>query len=206
MNKAYIKQLRRHGRPKRIRQYIATLLFWGVTIALVVLTSQNSRWFNAQARPVPFYSTIAVLVIAPMLHFEFYRFVTERTYRGVIVDTTEKNVLKHNGEKTWRVRGDAMMKYLVPTVGYEIKVKDTLGLPHRYTFKGEREVAYAKEYYHAGDAVTHVLDCKYPLLDKPMERNEELCVFCGCLDKQILEHTHCPKCGMVKRSAMPKND
>ena len=206
MPEAYVKMLKKHGRPKRIRQYIATLLFWGLTITLVVLTSQESKWFNAQVRPVPFYSTIAALIIAPMLHFEFYRFVIERTYRGTVVECREGNAFKHDGKDTKTIRGAAIWSHLVPTVGYEIKVKDALGFPHRYTFKGEREVAYAKERYHVGEAVTHVLDCRFPILDQTDEQDAELCVYCGYLDKQILEHTHCPKCGMIKRSAMPKND
>lgn len=206
MDHAYIEQLKKHGRPKRIRQYVATMLFWAVTIALVVLTSQNSRWFNPQVRPIPFYSIIAALIVAPILHFELYRLVPERTYHGTVVECREKNVLKHDGKDTKTIRGAAVYWHLNPTVGYEIKVKDTLNILHRYTFKGEREVAYAKERYRVGDAVIHVVDCKFPIHDRPPTERTELCAYCGYLDKQILEHTHCPNCNMKKYGVVCKND
>ena len=179
-------------RKKWIVQAIKACLFWGITIALLVVSTKESDVLNPQVQPIWYYGLIIGLILLPIWYYDLYRIFTFGFYVGTVEECqdTEKRKLMEKvnpGESAV-----SMLRKMKKADCRVVIIKDDKGRLHKYNFKGRFDADYARKIFFVGKRAEYWLGAKYPVpVEMPLNRH--FCFYCGLYAAD--EHEVCPDCG-----------
>ncbi len=189
----------RKGLRKCVRDIVKSVLFWGISLAILFFTAAQNPIFTWKSQPFWFSLVFLILLAIPILAWKPYRILTERDFRGTLVSYRNKRVVDSS---VGGARGIIFNSRQLRAVDvYIIKVQDERGRTRTFTFK-EANTEFARVYYQKGDVLFCPRLANLPFNEsRPLPR--PLCLWCGSIGSP--NETEC-KCCRAPYALIPEQD
>ena len=182
--------IKKRGKRQLALEIIKTLLFWGASIAFLLLTEGPKGEPFREARPVAFGVALFTLVILPILYFKFYRFLLRPTFRATVIKLENDSRL---GGREGEIKGFIGRGHFVEMGRIDIcfvTVETERGRQYTFTYPREK-AAFARQYFQPGDHVFCPALANFPF-NEDRAPEKPFCMCCG--EIATSDADVCPKC------------
>ena len=185
--------IRKQGIRRLVGQLIKSAVFYVISIISLFLLERYNDVFTRKTQPVVFWCVFAIIILIPILRYQFYNLFFNGSFFGEVTEIKNKRVLASkntNKEIKMAMYGD--ISSVGTTDACVVTVRSRRGSYHQYEFSGNILPKFARDYYQVGDTVFHPLFAKYPY-NETRKPSLPFCFYCGNIGDTPEEP--CSKCG-----------
>ncbi len=194
LSDAAICSIRKKGISKLCRQIIKSLLFYAVSLVLLLVASRTNDVFTMEKSPVTFWIIFSVLILFPPIRYGFYKLPFKMNVRGEVVEIkNDRRMAPIEKKSNYYAPGGALRTMLTNVDACDIVVRSQRGLPFTYTFLRD-EAAVARGYYAVGDKVMLPPWANFPVVVS-REVKCPICPWCGYPGADTT--AECGECGVI---------